>query len=129
DGTAADSVKNAFAEIRDGLGDPTVLAYNAGIFQLGGVLELTPETFEQSWRVNCFGAFLAAREVLPAMQSRGSGTIILTGATAAMRGGAGFSGIAVGKFGLRALAQSMAREFGPQGIHVAHAVIDGQINT
>jgi NAD(P)-dependent dehydrogenase (short-subunit alcohol dehydrogenase family) len=63
------------------------------------------------------------------MLERGSGTVILTGATAALRGSARFSALAVGKFGLRALAQSMAREFGPQGIHVAHVVIDGQINT
>ena len=63
------------------------------------------------------------------MLERGRGTIILTGATASLRGSARFSALAVGKFGLRALAQSMAREFGPQGIHVAHAIIDGQINT
>jgi NAD(P)-dependent dehydrogenase (short-subunit alcohol dehydrogenase family) len=63
------------------------------------------------------------------MLERGRGTIILTGATASLRGSARFSALAVGKFGLRALAQSMAREFGPQGVHVAHAIIDGQINT
>lgn len=63
------------------------------------------------------------------MVEAGRGTVLLTGATAAMRGGARFSALAVGKFGLRALAQSMAREFGPQGVHVAHVVIDGQIGT
>jgi NAD(P)-dependent dehydrogenase (short-subunit alcohol dehydrogenase family) len=76
-----------------------------------------------------FGAFYAAQQVLPAMVERGSGTILLTGATAALRGSARFSALAVGKFGLRALAQSMAREFGPQGVHVAHAIVDGQIDT
>jgi len=75
------------------------------------------------------GAFYTAREVLPAMVDAGRGTILLTGASAALRGKARFSALAVGKFGLRALAQSMAREFGPQGIHVSHVIIDGQINT
>jgi NAD(P)-dependent dehydrogenase (short-subunit alcohol dehydrogenase family) len=75
------------------------------------------------------GAFYAAREALPAMVDAGRGTILLTGASAALRGKARFSALAVGKFGLRALAQSMAREFGPQGIHVSHVIIDGQINT
>ena len=75
------------------------------------------------------GAFYGAQQVLPAMLEAGRGTILLTGATASLRGSARFSALAVGKFGLRALAQSMAREFGPQGIHVAHVVIDGQINT
>jgi NAD(P)-dependent dehydrogenase (short-subunit alcohol dehydrogenase family) len=75
------------------------------------------------------GAFYAAQQVLPAMVEVGRGTVLLTGATASLRGSARFSALAVGKFGLRALAQSMAREFGPQGIHVAHVIIDGQINT
>ena len=75
------------------------------------------------------GAFYAAREVLPAMVEAGRGTILPTGASASLRGKARFSALAVGKFGLRALAQSMAREFGPQGVHVAHVIIDGQINT
>jgi NAD(P)-dependent dehydrogenase (short-subunit alcohol dehydrogenase family) len=74
-------------------------------------------------------AFHAAQQVLPAMVEGGRVTIILTGASASLRGKARFSALAVGKFGLRALAQSMAREFGPQGIHVAHVIIDGQINT
>jgi NAD(P)-dependent dehydrogenase (short-subunit alcohol dehydrogenase family) len=75
------------------------------------------------------GAFYAAREVLPAMVEAGRGTILLTGASAALRCKARFSALAVGKFGLRALAQSKAREFGPQGIHLSHVIIDGQINT
>ncbi|MEO8777651.1 MAG: SDR family oxidoreductase [Rhodanobacter sp.] len=93
------------------------------------MLELDPAHFESAWRVNCHGAFLAAREVLPAMLAAGAGTILCTGATAALREGARFAGLAVGKFGLRALAQSMARELGPRGSHVAHVVIDGQIGT
>jgi NAD(P)-dependent dehydrogenase (short-subunit alcohol dehydrogenase family) len=96
---------------------------------MGGILELPPEDFDRCWKANCAGAFYGAQSVLPAMLQRGRGTIILTGATASLRGSARFSALAVGKFGLRALAQSMAREFGPQGVHVAHAIIDGQINT
>jgi NAD(P)-dependent dehydrogenase (short-subunit alcohol dehydrogenase family) len=96
---------------------------------MGGVLEVSPEDFDDCFRANCSGAFYGAREVLPAMVERGHGTILLTGATASMRGSANFAALATGKFGLRALAQSMAREFWPQGIHVAHVIIDGQINT
>ncbi len=129
DATDAASVARAFDEVRGSLGDPEVFVYNAGAFRLGGILELTPEDFDRCWKANCAGAFYAAQSVLPAMLERGRGTVILTGATAALRGSARFSALAVGKFGLRALAQSMAREFGPQGIHVAHVVIDGQINT
>ncbi len=123
------SVAAAFARIRDTQGQPSVLVYNAGMFLQGGILELDPARFEAAWRVNCLGAYLAAREVLPAMLDAGCGTILFTGATAALRGGAGFAGLAVGKFGLRALAQSTAREFAPRGIHVAHVVIDGRIGT
>ena len=129
DATDAASVARAFDQVRGSLGDPEVFVYNAGAFRMGGILELTPEDFDRCWKANCAGAFYAAQCVLPAMLERGSGTVILTGATAALRGSARFSALAVGKFGLRALAQSMAREFGPQGIHVAHVVIDGQINT
>jgi NAD(P)-dependent dehydrogenase (short-subunit alcohol dehydrogenase family) len=129
DATDAASVARAFDQVRGSLGDPEVFVYNAGAFRMGGILELTPEDFDRCWKANCAGAFYAAHCVLPAMLERGSGTVILTGATAALRGSARFSALAVGKFGLRALAQSMAREFGPQGIHVAHVVIDGQINT
>ena len=129
DATDPASVEAAFEQVRGALGDPEVFVYNAGAFQMGGILELSPETFDDCWKANCAGAFYAARQVLPAMVEAGSGTILLTGATAAMRGGARFSALAVGKFGLRALAQSMAREFGPQGIHVAHVVVDGQIDT
>jgi NAD(P)-dependent dehydrogenase (short-subunit alcohol dehydrogenase family) len=129
DATDPVSVASAFERVRAELGDPEVLVYNAGAFQMGGILELEPEKFDECFRANCAGAFYAARQVLPAMVERGHGTILLTGATAALRGSARFAALAVGKFGLRALAQSMAREFGPQGVHVAHVIIDGQIDT
>ncbi|MDQ3637995.1 MAG: SDR family NAD(P)-dependent oxidoreductase, partial [Actinomycetota bacterium] len=129
DATDAASVASAFDRVREELGAPEVFVYNAGAFQMGGILELSPEQFDDCFRANCSGAFYGAQQVLPAMVERGRGTIILTGATAALRGSARFAALATGKFGLRALAQSMAREFGPQGIHVAHVIIDGQINT
>jgi NAD(P)-dependent dehydrogenase (short-subunit alcohol dehydrogenase family) len=129
DATDAESVAQAFDQVREGLGDPEVFTYNAGAFQMGSILDLIPEQFDNCFRANCSGAFYGAQQVLPAMMEKGSGTIILTGATASLRGSANFAALATGKFGLRALAQSMAREFGPQGIHVAHVVIDGQIDT
>jgi NAD(P)-dependent dehydrogenase (short-subunit alcohol dehydrogenase family) len=129
DATDAASVAPAFEEVRNGLGDPEVFVYNAGAFQMGGILELSPEQFDECFRANCSGAFYGAQQVLPAMVEAGRGTILLTGATAALRGSARFAALATGKFGLRALAQSTAREFGPQGVHVAHIVIDGQIRT
>lgn len=129
DATQPESVEKAFDHIRDTLGHPSVLVYNAGTFQPGGFLDIEPERFVDCWEANCYGGFLTAREVIPAMQEEGEGTVLFTGATASWRGSEGFSTLAVGKFGLRALAQSLAREFGPQGIHVSHVVIDGQIDT
>ena len=129
DATDPVSVAVAFERVRGELGDPEVFVYNAGAFQMGGILDLSSEQFDRCFRANCAGAFYAARQVLPAMVEAGRGSILLTGASAALRGKANFSALAVGKFGLRALAQSMAREFGPQGIHVSHVIVDGQINT
>ncbi len=129
DATDPASVEAAFGRVRDELGDPGVFVYNAGAFRMGGILDLSPEVFDECFKANCAGAFYAAQQVLPVMAEAGRGTVLLTGATASLRGGARFSALAVGKFGLRALAQSMAREFGPQGVHVAHVVVDGQINT
>ncbi len=129
DATDPASVTEAFALVKQKFGNPEIFVYNTGAFQRGGILEITPEQFESNWKANCFGAFLGAQQVLPAMVERRRGTILFTGATAALKGSARFAGLAVGKFGLRALAQSLAREFGPQGIHVAHIIIDGMIDT
>lgn len=129
DATDDDQVETTFRSIKSDLGEIGLLVYNAGSYAPGGILELDPDRFVQSWEVNCKGGFLTAREVLPGMVNRGEGTIIFTGATASLRGSEGFAGLAVGKFGLRALAQSMAREFGAAGIHVSHVIIDGQIDT
>lgn len=129
DVTKPESIKEAFERLHSQLEAPEVLIYNAGMFKMAGVLELTPQQFESAWKVNCFGAFLGVQQVLPAMVERKRGTILFTGATAALKGSARFAALAVGKFGLRALAQSLAREFGSQGIHVAHIIIDGIIDT
>jgi NAD(P)-dependent dehydrogenase (short-subunit alcohol dehydrogenase family) len=129
DATDAACVAAAFDRVESELGPVEVLVYNAGAFRMGGVVELSPADFEAAWRANCMGGFLAAHRVAPGMIARRRGTLLFTGATASLRGSARFSALAVGKFGLRALAQSLARELGPQGIHVAHVVIDGQIDT
>jgi NAD(P)-dependent dehydrogenase (short-subunit alcohol dehydrogenase family)/uncharacterized protein (DUF362 family)/ferredoxin len=104
-----------------------VVVYNVEHFIPGRIVDIDPVAFEECWRVMCFGAFLVGRASAKYMLSQGRGTIIFTGATASMRGRDGYINMAVGKFGIRALAQSMARELGPQGIHVAHAIIDGGI--
>jgi len=122
-------LESTFRNITDNEGDIEVLVYNAGDFKMQSVLDIDPEEFKRSWEINCMGAFLCSKLVLPSMIENKRGTIIFTGATASIRGSAMFSRLAVGKFGLRALAQSMAREFGPMGIHVAHVVIDGMIAT
>src|SRR4029078_412255 len=104
------------------------------VFNIGGnvrlpIREMTARVYYKTWEMACFAGFLMGREVAKVMVPRGRGTIVFTGATASMRGGAGFSAFAGAKHALRALAQSMARELGPEGIHVAHTVIDGAIDT
>jgi NAD(P)-dependent dehydrogenase (short-subunit alcohol dehydrogenase family) len=101
--------------------------FNAGAFERSSVLEIDPADFERCWRVGCLGGLLVGQQAAKAMLTQGRGTIVFTGATASLRGSAHFANLAVPKFGLRALAQSMARELGPRGIHVAHSIIDGQI--
>lgn len=128
DSTDLESVKTAFSMIRDTWGDPEVLVYNAAAFDPGGILEIEPDAFVHCWKTNCLGAYYAFREVLPSMVDREEGTIIVTGATASLRGSANYATMAVGKNGLRALAQSTAREFGPKGVHVSHVVVDGVID-
>lgn len=127
DATEQAAVDRLFAHIDDELGAPEVAVFNAGAFEPGGILEITPAAFERCWQIGCLAGFLVAQAATRRMVEKGRGTIIFTGATAALRGGARFANLAVPKFGLRALAQSMARELGPQGIHVGHVVIDGQI--
>lgn len=130
DATEEPAARQLFASVIADLGAPALVVFNAGAFVRKGVLDTSVEEFERCWRGSCLGGFLVGREAARAMLTRNAehkGTIIFTGATASLRGGALFQNLAVGKFGLRALAQSMARELQPQGIHVAHVVIDGQI--
>lgn len=127
DVTKEAEVEALFGSVTADLGAPGVVVFNAGAFVRKGLLETAADEFERCWRVGCLGGFLVGRAAARLMVPRGSGSILFTGATASLRGGANFHNLAVPKFGLRALAQSMAREFGPQGVHVAHVIIDGQI--
>jgi NAD(P)-dependent dehydrogenase (short-subunit alcohol dehydrogenase family) len=106
-----------------------VAVFNAGAFVRASILDADAAEFERCWRVGCFAGFLVGQAAARRMIERGGGTILFTGATASLRGGAGFVNLASPKFGLRAVAQSMARELAPKGIHVAHVVIDGQIRS
>jgi NAD(P)-dependent dehydrogenase (short-subunit alcohol dehydrogenase family) len=129
DATDARSIAAGFERLRRVLGDPEVLVYNAGAFVPGTVAEVSVAQFESAWRANCLGGFVAVKEALPAMVARGRGTILFTGATASYQGAAGYSCLVVGKWGLKGLALSLAREVGRLGVHVAHVAIDGQIGT
>jgi NAD(P)-dependent dehydrogenase (short-subunit alcohol dehydrogenase family) len=106
-----------------------VLVFNIGANVPCSILEETARKYFKIWEMACFGGFLNAREVARRMVARGRGTILFTGATAALRGSANFAAFAGAKHALRALAQSMARELGPRNIHVAHVVVDGAIDT
>jgi NAD(P)-dependent dehydrogenase (short-subunit alcohol dehydrogenase family) len=127
DATRADDVERLFAAVDAGGDRLDLVVYNASGRARGPIVELDPAAVETAIRVTAFGGFLVARQAAIRMQRQGHGTILFTGATAALRGSARFANLAVPKFGLRALAQTMARELGPQGIHVGHIVIDGQI--
>jgi NAD(P)-dependent dehydrogenase (short-subunit alcohol dehydrogenase family) len=129
DAADAASVERLFQEVERDLGAPHVAIYNAGAYAPGAVLDIEPAEFERCWRILCLGGFLVGQRAARSMAAAGRGTILFTGATASLRGGANFANLAVGKFGLRAVAQSMARELGPKGIHVAHVIIDGQIRS
>jgi len=106
----------------------SLVVFNAGNNQRIDFRELTAAQFEDFWRVGCFGGFLVGREAARRLAPLGRGTIIFTGASASLRGRPGFAHFAAAKAGLRMIAQSMAREYGPLGIHVAHVVVDGAIN-
>lgn len=105
-----------------------VLIHNAHVLDIKPFEQTSITAFEQAWRVVCLGAMVSVQAVIPHMAARGRGTIILTGATAGLRGAANFSAFASAKFALRGLAQSLAREYGPKGVHVAHVVLDGLID-
>jgi NAD(P)-dependent dehydrogenase (short-subunit alcohol dehydrogenase family) len=127
DVTDGGAVGAAFLRIAAEHGPVRNLIYNAHELFMGSLLETSAETFERIWRVNTLGAFHCAQAVVPQMLSSGGGAIVVSGATASVRGGARFAAFAASKFALRGLAQSLAREYGPQGIHVVHVIIDGLI--
>jgi NADP-dependent 3-hydroxy acid dehydrogenase YdfG len=121
-------VAAAFERIRRNLGDTDVLLYNAAMRPFGALMETKPSTFENTWRVCAFGAFLASQQVAPAMLRKGAGAIIFTGATAGIRPFATSAAFGPAKFAVRGLAQVMGRDLQPKGIHVAYVNIDGAID-
>lgn len=123
------AVTAAVEKCRSALGSVTALAYNASGYGRGSFLQLNPGTFRDSFQVGVMGAVYLAQAVIPGMLTAGQGFISFTGATAALRGRAGFAPLAMAKASLRMLAQSLAREFQPHGIHVVHVIVDGQIDT
>jgi len=129
DARREDEVVNFFQHIEANIGPIEVLVFNVGGNVRFPVLETTAQKYFKVWEMCALAGFLAGREAARAMLPRGRGTILFTGATASVRGSNGFAAFAGGKAALRALAQSMAREFGPQGLHVAHVIIDGLIDT
>jgi len=124
----AAAVRDVFARIRAELGPVDTLLYNAGSGVFAPFLDTPPELFEAAWRVNALGLLLCAREVAPAMVETGRGTILVTGATASLRGGVNFAAFAPAKAAQRSLAQSMARNLGPRGVHVGYVIVDGVID-
>ncbi|HIG00233.1 MAG TPA: SDR family NAD(P)-dependent oxidoreductase [Myxococcales bacterium] len=105
-----------------------LVAYNVGNNQFSSLLDMTDEFFENLWRLCCFGGFIVGRESARRMLDQGSGTILFTGATASVRARPPFTAFASAKSALRSVAQGMAREFGPRGLHVGHVIIDGVID-
>ena len=128
DATEPEVVKRVFADL-DRSGAPQIVVYNASYRTRGPLIELVPAEVEKSILVSAYGGFLVAQEAVRRMLPRHSGTILFTGASASVKGYAQSAPFAMGKFALRGLAQSMARELAPQGIHVAHFVIDGAIRS
>jgi NAD(P)-dependent dehydrogenase (short-subunit alcohol dehydrogenase family) len=116
-----------FVAAADAQGTLQVAVHNAGSNRRDSILELQRPDFEQLWREHCLGGFLIGREAARRMVPRGTGSIFFTGASGSLRGKAGFAAFAAAKAGLRAVAQSMARELGAKGIHVAHVIVDGGI--
>lgn len=129
DVTDRGAVFEAVEKIGSALGPATVLAYNASGYGRGNFLDLDPEAIRQCFETGTMGAVHLAQAVIPGMLKAGRGFISLTGATASLRGRAGFAPLAIAKSSLRMLGQSLAREFHPKGIHVVHVVVDGQIDT
>jgi NAD(P)-dependent dehydrogenase (short-subunit alcohol dehydrogenase family) len=127
DSTSPDQVAKLFENVVEAVGSPDVVVYNASTRARGPLLELSPADVERAIAVSAFGGFLVAQQAVRRMLPRGFGAVLFTGASASVKGYPLSAPFAMGKFALRGLAQSMARELAPQGIHVAHFVIDGAI--
>lgn len=127
DATDESAVNALFADVA---GRTTIDAviYNAGNNAIIPFVDLDAETFETFWRICCLGGFLAAKAAMPILAGQGHGSMLFTGASASMRGKPNFAHFAAAKAGLRMLAQSLAREYGPQGVHVGHVIVDGVID-
>ena len=123
--TSAANVQPLISRIIAEHGLPEVVISNTAMFMSGAFEAMQPTVFEQVWKTNVMSTFNLAAALLPQMAERGSGSFIVTGATASLRGGKGFSAFASAKFALRGLTQSLAREYSAKGIHVAHMVLDG----
>ena len=123
------SVLSLFQSMDKTIGTPNLVIYNPSVRIRGSITDLDPEETRNAINITCFGAFLVAQQASIRMLSRGSGSIFFTGASAGVKGFAKSSVFAMGKFGLRGLAQSLARELHPQNIHIGHFVIDGAINS
>jgi NAD(P)-dependent dehydrogenase (short-subunit alcohol dehydrogenase family) len=129
DSTDRAQVQKLFADVEAALGAPDVVVYNASYRTRGPLVELDPDEVAKSIAVTAFGGFLVAQEAAKRMLPQGHGAILFTGASASVKGYAQSAPFAMGKFALRGLAQSMARELSPQGIHVGHVVVDGGIRS
>jgi NAD(P)-dependent dehydrogenase (short-subunit alcohol dehydrogenase family) len=129
DATQRSDVEALFAQVDAALGAPDVVVYNASFRTRGPLIELEPADVEKAIAISAFGGFLAAQQAARRMLPQGRGAILFTGASASVKGYAQSAPFAMGKFALRGLAQSMARELSPRGIHVAHFVIDGGIRS
>jgi NAD(P)-dependent dehydrogenase (short-subunit alcohol dehydrogenase family) len=127
DAASPESVARLFDQVRDRIGDPEIVVYNAGARAQGPLAELDPEAVQKAIAITAFGGFLVTQQAAKRMVPLGRGAILLTGATASIKGFAHSASFAMGKFALRGLAQSAARELAPQGIHVAHFIIDGGV--
>jgi len=123
------AVTKLFEDVEKELGPVSLVVFNTGANHRSSILDLPADMFEKVWRLSCYAGFLVGREAARHMVPRGHGTLIFTGATASLRGSAQFAAFAAAKGGLRQLAQSMARELGPKGVHVASVIIDGVIDS
>jgi NAD(P)-dependent dehydrogenase (short-subunit alcohol dehydrogenase family) len=122
-------VQSLFAKVEKEIGPIEVCLFNAGSNVNKPLIETTDKLFFKAWELACYAGFLVGREAARVMVPRGRGTILFTGATASVRGGSGFAAFASAKFGLRAVAQAMARELGPKNIHVVHLIIDAAVDS